>query len=253
MTAAVVQDGSNRLPVLAADIRREHEAVAAALKDSLAHAIAAGELLLEAKTQLAHGQWLPWLRDHCTISERTAQLYMRVAKNRAEIESQIRNDVADLSLSEATALLMLSSNVRKVLRFARDCEHLSGEELIERCIAEGIGVIVTPDYDPLAGRTEAEAVEWHLFMMFLSADPGARPGWHPQDASAHVNGCFKDHSRTLPNGSGTKATPSASVAASKHPNSSRPTGRHSWPNVAPGQRTTWLKNSRRSSGESTRQ
>ena len=43
------------------------------------HAIEAGALLLEAKEQLKHGQWLPWLKDHCTISERTAQLYMRTA------------------------------------------------------------------------------------------------------------------------------------------------------------------------------
>jgi hypothetical protein len=86
--------------------------VSAALRDSVRHAIAAGELLIEAKEQLAHGRWLPWLRDQCTISERTAQLYMRVVKNRAEIEAQIRNGVADLSLNEVAALLMLSSDVR---------------------------------------------------------------------------------------------------------------------------------------------
>ena len=42
-------------------------------------------------------------QDHREISERTAQPYMRVAKNRAEIESQIRNDDADLTLSQAAA------------------------------------------------------------------------------------------------------------------------------------------------------
>jgi hypothetical protein len=34
-------------------------AVSIALKDSVRHAIAAGELLIEAKGQLKHGQWLP--------------------------------------------------------------------------------------------------------------------------------------------------------------------------------------------------
>jgi hypothetical protein len=105
---------SNSLAGLAARIRVEHEAVAVALRDSVRHAIVAGELLVEAKAQLVHGQWRPWLREHCAISERTAQLYMRVAKNRAEIEAQIRNDVADLTLSEAAALLMLSSDARKL-------------------------------------------------------------------------------------------------------------------------------------------
>ena len=49
-------DGSNSLPDLAARIRNEHEAVSSALKDSVRHAIAAGELLIEAKAQLKHGQ-----------------------------------------------------------------------------------------------------------------------------------------------------------------------------------------------------
>jgi Protein of unknown function (DUF3102) len=114
--------GDNALPDLAARIRAEHEAVSHALKESVRHAITAGELLIEAKEQLDHGQWLPWLRDHCTISERTAQLYMRVAKNREEIENQMRNGVGDLSLNEAVALLMLSSDVRKVLDFAKQAE-----------------------------------------------------------------------------------------------------------------------------------
>jgi hypothetical protein len=90
-------EASNSLADLAARIKAEHEAVS----DSVRHAIAAGELLVE--TKHAHGQWLLWLRDHCTIAERTAQLYMRCAKNRSVIEDQIRNGVADLSLNEAAA------------------------------------------------------------------------------------------------------------------------------------------------------
>jgi Protein of unknown function (DUF3102) len=105
-------DGSNYLVDLAARIRVEHEATATALKRSVEHAMAAGDLLIEAKAQLKHGQWLPWLTEHCALSERTAQLYMRTAKHRATIEGQIRNGVADLSLNEAAALLMLTSDVR---------------------------------------------------------------------------------------------------------------------------------------------
>ena len=100
---------SNSLADIAARVKVEHTAVSSALKESLRHSIVAGELLLEAKEQVPHGQWLPWLQEHCTMSDRTAQLYMRVAKNRTEIENQMRNDVADLTLNEATALLALSS------------------------------------------------------------------------------------------------------------------------------------------------
>ena len=76
---------SNSLPELAARVRAEHTAVADALKDSLRHAITAGELLIVAKAQVPHGQWFSWLREHCAISKRTEQFYMRAAKKRAEI------------------------------------------------------------------------------------------------------------------------------------------------------------------------
>ena len=179
--------GDNALPDLAARIRAEHEAVSHALKESVRHAITAGELLIEAKEQLDHGQWLPWLRDHCTISERTAQLYMRVAKNREEIENQMRNGVADLSLNEAVALLMLSSDVRKVLDFAKQAEGLSGEQFIEFCIANNVAVFHSPNYNPFHGRSEAEKLEWVVFILFLSCDTSLqRGGMDPGDASAHV-------------------------------------------------------------------
>jgi hypothetical protein len=103
---AVLEIGSNALPDLAARIRAEHEATSVALKSSVGHAILAGELLLEAKELLKHGLWLPWLAEHCAISERTAQLYMRCAKNRAAIEANTQR-VADLTINEAAALVEL--------------------------------------------------------------------------------------------------------------------------------------------------
>jgi hypothetical protein len=53
---------SNSLPELAARVRAEHTAVADALKDSLRHAITAGELLIVAKAQVPHGQWFSFRR-----------------------------------------------------------------------------------------------------------------------------------------------------------------------------------------------
>src|SRR5437016_6783694 len=88
---------SNSLVDLAARIRAEHEATALSLKRGVEHAIAAGELLLEAKAQVPHGKWLPWLAEHCAMSERAAQLYMRVAKHRTALEAKTQC-VADLTL-----------------------------------------------------------------------------------------------------------------------------------------------------------
>jgi hypothetical protein len=50
---------SNSLADRAARARAEHEAIAAAMKRGLEHALAAGDILNEAKGQLKHGQWLP--------------------------------------------------------------------------------------------------------------------------------------------------------------------------------------------------
>jgi hypothetical protein len=65
---------------LAARIKAEHEAISESVRDSVARAIVAGELLIEAKAQLDHGQWLPWLRTHCGMTARTAQTYMELAR-----------------------------------------------------------------------------------------------------------------------------------------------------------------------------
>jgi hypothetical protein len=59
-------------------------------------AIEAGKLLIEAKQELTHGQWEAWLRDHATISPRTARRYMRIAASGLEI-----GQVADLGLVAA--------------------------------------------------------------------------------------------------------------------------------------------------------
>jgi hypothetical protein len=96
---------SNSLVELAARIRAEHDSAGAAIKRTIEHAIAAGELLLEAKAQLKHGQWMPWLKDHCGLSDRTARAYMRVAKNKDKLSEN--GNVADLSLRGAMDALTI--------------------------------------------------------------------------------------------------------------------------------------------------
>ncbi len=168
---------SNSLADLAARIRIEHEATDAALKSSVEHAMAAGDLLIEAKGQVKHGQWLPWLTDHCAMSERTAQLYMKIAKNRETIESQIRNGVADLTLGQAAALMMMTADMKKVLDFVKQVETTDDpEKIINLCIEHGFPVIRAPDYNMFANCTEDEKREWHGFLLFLVKHDGAVVG-----------------------------------------------------------------------------
>jgi hypothetical protein len=63
---------------LAAQIRQEHQAATLAIRRGCEHAIAAGLLLIEARGQVPHGQWLLWLEEHCQISVRSAT-YMQIA------------------------------------------------------------------------------------------------------------------------------------------------------------------------------
>ena len=63
-------------------IDAEHAAVGQALQSALAHAIAAGELLIEAKRLVKHGEWRPWLEANCKVPARTARHYMALARRR---------------------------------------------------------------------------------------------------------------------------------------------------------------------------
>jgi hypothetical protein len=150
---------SNSLVDLAARIRHEHEATSAALKSSVAHAMAAGDLLLEAKTQVPHGQWLPWLKEHCLISERTAQLYMRVATNRTQIEAKTQH-VADLTVRGAVALISAPKSVEKAVTTVSETvvDGLSAdsyESMEMRCIIEVLCETKLANLDPEIGQTVA--------------------------------------------------------------------------------------------------
>lgn len=89
---------------LAERINAEHEQCEVHMRAGVDHAIKAGELLIEAKSLCAHGEWGAWLQANCAFAERTAQAYMRVARNREALEAKAQR-VADLPFREALNLL----------------------------------------------------------------------------------------------------------------------------------------------------
>ena len=89
---------------LAARIDVEHAAVAQALQSALAHAIAAGELLIVAKRQVKHGEWRPWLEANCSVPARTARHYMALARKRKRLCDQSGNTLP-ISVHEAVERL----------------------------------------------------------------------------------------------------------------------------------------------------
>jgi hypothetical protein len=155
------------LDELAQRIKEEHSNVARALHRGFIHACAAGELLIQAKRKAGHGKWSPWLRDECNISMRTASLYMRLAKTRTGIESQIGNAVADLTLRGAM----------KLLSPPRPSDP-PAEEMAEG----GAGTAAAPTVDPITKKDERKPSKTKRRRSALNADGPSIPSGSPSPA-----------------------------------------------------------------------
>jgi CBS domain-containing protein len=73
------------LGAIAVELRHEVEQSEHHWQTAVGHAIRAGELLTEAKAQVEHGEWLPWLEANFPGSERTARNYMRLGRESATV------------------------------------------------------------------------------------------------------------------------------------------------------------------------
>jgi hypothetical protein len=93
-----------RLDSIGDTIEAEHQAAQHDARSALAHALECGRLLLEAKTAVAHGDWLAWLAEHTTVTSRQSQRYMRLGRELAA--DPVKYDtVSHLTLSGALAQL----------------------------------------------------------------------------------------------------------------------------------------------------
>ena len=89
-----------------------------------------GRRLMEAKEQLAHGEWLPWLNEQVEFSERTAQNFMRLAREWTNPQT-----LADLGISKALTMLALPAEAREQFTADHDVAAMSTREL-EKVIRE---------------------------------------------------------------------------------------------------------------------
>lgn len=93
------------LTSLAERINDEHRLAEDAARSAVEHAVKAGELLIEAKGKVAHGEWGDWVKANCSFAERTTQVYMRVARELPKLNGSKAQRVADLPLREAVRAL----------------------------------------------------------------------------------------------------------------------------------------------------
>lgn len=86
-------------------IEAEHAAVGLALQSALSHAIACGELLIEAKRRFGeYGEWRPWLTANCSVSARSARVYMALARRLKQLTDE-NGGVLPISLRQALDLI----------------------------------------------------------------------------------------------------------------------------------------------------
>jgi len=81
-------------------INEAHEEVRLSLRRTGECAIKAGLLLLDAKKLVRHGSFAEWVAANCNFSERTAQLYMQLARKFSNPQN-----IADLRLTDLLEML----------------------------------------------------------------------------------------------------------------------------------------------------
>lgn len=116
-----------------------------------------GRGLIEAKALLAHGEWLPWLTERVEFSERSAQNFMRLAREWSNPQT-----LADFGASKALALLALPAEERA--DFIASVHVVDGaekttEELSSRELAQAIRERDEARREAETARADAGAAE----------------------------------------------------------------------------------------------
>jgi hypothetical protein len=97
-----------QLADLAAEINALHEHVVDGARQTLKHAMHAGDLLIKARKAAGYGNWVSWVKANCAFSHSTSEDYVWAARHRAEIEAKIlphSEHAPNLSIRGARRLL----------------------------------------------------------------------------------------------------------------------------------------------------
>jgi hypothetical protein len=139
-------------------INAEHHACEAAVRSALKHAVRCGALLEEQKATVNHGGWQRWLEENFTGSVRTAQVYMRLSRNREAVEAAQAQRTAHLSIDGALKALSAPKDESPDLQTASPDElEARAEAAYEQALgatyksAEALWQIAGIDADRLAG------------------------------------------------------------------------------------------------------
>lgn len=92
------------LAALAEKVRNADTRARLSMSHALNAALDAGDALIAARRLVAHGGWADWLDQHCGVSVRMANNYIRLAENRTLIDANQKR-VSEMSIRAALKLL----------------------------------------------------------------------------------------------------------------------------------------------------
>lgn len=120
------------LETLAVRINEQQGLIEQALGVTLERAKEAGEMLIEAKRLVGHGNWLPWLETNCRVSASMAEKYMKIAKGWNVLAQGNPEHVPNLSIRDAVKLLAKPRPAKDKLPPTIDAEYteVTEDELV---------------------------------------------------------------------------------------------------------------------------
>ena len=115
-----------------------------------------GNRLIEAKEQLKHGEWLPWLEEKIDFSEKAATNFMRIAREYSNQQS-----IADLGTGKALALLALPASERD--DFIEEIHEVKGEKkTVSNMTTKELETAVRERTEAIKLRDEANTISVNL-------------------------------------------------------------------------------------------
>lgn len=150
MGVGISQSGERSIETITSEILQMKEDAGNAI-------IGIGQRLIEAKSMLPHGEWTQWLTEQVEFSERTAQNFMRLAREWSNPQA-----LADLGATKALTLLALPPEERQ--QFIEENHIVDGEEksvidMTSRELEKAIRELDEAKKDAEAARADAKAAE----------------------------------------------------------------------------------------------
>lgn len=138
----------SRLSILADEIRTEVAAAEADFQSAVQHAINAGNRLIEAKSLVRHGEWLPWLEANFPGAQTTARNYMRLAANGQRVADlpTVRETLALLTAPKSETATSEPRTYEEALRRTGACSRKLAEVQIQFSEARDAGVHLAQGY-----------------------------------------------------------------------------------------------------------